>query len=749
MRKALNPYFLLVLLFLLNGLAKGQELLINEVQYTNRVTLLDYNSDTPDWIEIINIGNTAINLSGYMLTDDSTDTEFWAFPEYWIAADSIVLVFASGKNISDGNEWHTDFKLRIMKDPVYLLNPDSTVIDHINIQCVPPDKSVGRYPNGSETIKILTPTPNLTNNSASVFEINYQADDSLHIDLQSGLYTNSLTVNLWNDNPENQIFYTLNADDPDNIALPYNGPIGLTDINEIPNRFANKGGFEFEPGDMISKANVLRAQSYSEGCPASNEIINTYFIDETNGLDYPVPIVSVVTDENNLFNDDIGIYVKGNSNNILQHGKKWERDIGLEIFNQQGDLIVDQSAGIRLHGRASREAPQKSIRLYARDEYGKDVIDFPYFTQKPTIDKFKTLLVRTTYGDWTDVLFKDEMCQAIVQNMNIDYTASLTVVLYMNGEYWGIYSLRERLDNYYVENNYHVDSANLDVISYDKNLILVESGTIDAYNNLISKMQSFDAESKDFYNYASNAFDLKNLMDFFIAHIYFANTDFPNNNLKLWRFQADTSKWRFFFFDLDDSFSKVGNDHLMHYNNEIEELQNYPAYSTFILRTLLQNSRFREEFNARFFELLNTSYSPNRVISLIDEYQALYENLIYDHIYRWNKPTDYVKWLHNVDMLRMFAMQRPSVIMGQLLNNFRNPFIVYPNPSNSLVNIRLFGSFSEVNIKLFNTNGQVLFQGTYNGDDLITIQPNLISGLYFLQVQFGNGIYTEKLVINN
>lgn len=749
MIKALKPYLLFFLMLLYTSLVNGQALRINEVQYTNRTTLFDSYGDTPDWIEIINSGNVAVNLNGYMITDDSAETEFWTFPDYFLAADSVIVVFASGKNITEGNEWHTDFKLKVMKDPVFLLNPDSLVIDKIEVQCVPPDKSVGRFPDGSETIKILASTPSQTNNSANIFDINYQSGDSLYIDLQSGLYPNNLAIKLTNDNPENQIFYTLNADDPNNIALPYNEPISLTNINNTQNRFANKGDSEYEPGDLISKANIIRAQTFSEGCPSSNEIINTYFINEPAKLEYPVPVVSVVTDENNLFDDDIGIYVKGNSNNYYQHGKKWERFAGLEVFNNEGELILDQNVGIRVHGRASREIPQKSIRLYAREEYGKDVLNFPYFEQKPDIDKFEILLLRTTYGDWSNTLFKDELCQNITQDMNVDYVATQTVVLFINGEYWGVYSLRERHDHTYVENNYHVDSADIDVISYDKNQILVEAGTIDAYNNLISKLESYDAKSKAFYDYASDAFDLENLMNFFITQIYFANTDFPNNNFRLWKLREDTAKWRFFLFDFDAAFIMVGNDHIMHYNNESEYLQSFPAYSTFILRTLLANPRFRQEFNAQFFNHLNTTFAPVRVIKMIDEYEALYENLAYDHIYRWNKPTDYVKWLYNVDMLRMFAMQRPSVITGQLLSNYGNPFIVYPNPSNSLVNVRLFGSHSEVEIKLFNTNGQILYQGTYNGDDLITFQPKLTSGLYFLQVQLENGIYTEKLVFNN
>ncbi len=736
-----------ILFLLLNNISStsAQSLLINEVQYTNRETIKDADNDSPDWIEIINACNTDINLKGFKLTDDTTETSLWTFPEYILKPDSVVLVFASGKNRKTSPELHTDFKIAVMKDPVYLINKNNSIIDVFVPSCVPPDKSAGRYPDKTGTFKILTPSPGKSNNTAKVIEINYQKD-TLTVDLNSGFFSSSTNIHLSNQNSQNKIYYSLDGDEPNDEASIYNNEILLEDINTRENKLANKVKSNYECGDLISKANVLRAIVLSEGCPASNEIINTYFINKSGKTNYEVPVVSIVTDEDNLFDKETGIYVSGNHNNYNQHGKKWEKEIAIEIFTPDGTQIIDQNAGMRIHGRGSRSAGQKSLRLYARSEYGKDYFNYPFFDEKPSIEHFKTLLLRST-REWSGTIFKDELCQVLVQGTQIDYTATQTCVVFINGEYWGIYSLRERQDEYYVENNYNISPANIDVIGYNKSTYQVESGTKEAYELLLQNMASLEPTSDEFYTFANKSFDLENIMDFYIAQLYLANVDFPDNNNELWRFQADTSKWRFFFFDLDGAMVKTGYNHLSEYNNLIDNLQRYPDFSTLIFRTLLQNPTFKNEFNARFFQHMNTTFSPDRVISKIDEYETLYKTLAPEQIYRWGNPSDYNKWVNNVEMLKLFAIQRPSVMTEQLMNNFGVPFSLYPNPTQDYININLFEESSNIVVKMFATNGTKVYENSFFDNELISFQPNLKAGLYLLQVKIGAFIYNEKIII--
>ncbi|RLD88308.1 MAG: hypothetical protein DRJ29_17425, partial [Bacteroidetes bacterium] len=123
------------------GNIQAQALKINEVQYVNHYTLLDSQGDTPDWIEIINTGNSMINLKGYQLSDDPNMEDGWSLPDFELQPDSLMIVFASGKNESSKGELHADFKLKLMEDPVFLLGPGGIAIDSIKATCVPPDKS--------------------------------------------------------------------------------------------------------------------------------------------------------------------------------------------------------------------------------------------------------------------------------------------------------------------------------------------------------------------------------------------------------------------------------------------------------------------------------------------------------------------------------------------------------------------------------------------------------------------------------
>lgn len=732
-------------LFLIRNEGTAQTVVLNEISYSNKSILYDIDGETPDWFEIYNKSNVTVDLKNYQVTDDTSKTEYWSFPDYELAPGGYLVVFASGKDIKDTRQFHTDFKLGLMEDPLYLLNPSGDIIDKIDITCVPADYSLGRVPDGSEALYVITPTPENSNNNSHSIAINY-LPDSLSVNYQSGFYNEPVKLEFSNKISGNVIMYSLDGDMPDADAEIYEEGIVLEDLTSNENRFANIPETGFEPGNLIFKADIVRAIVYSAGCPASNEICNTYFIgDDLNGK-YKVPVVSLITEKDNLFGDEIGIYVSGNHNNYNQHGKEWERPVHIEIFDTLGNQVIDQNCGIRIHGRGSRGAPQKSFRLYSRYKYGKEYFEYPFFEQKPEIEKFKTLVLRST-RDWSGTLFKDELCQYLVQDMNIDYTACQTVVTFINGEYWGIYSLRERQDRYYIENNYRLTDANPDIIGYDMDNIIIEDGSLDAYTELINFIENTNPESEGFYKGISNSIDIDGLIDYFIVQLYLANTDFPKVNLELWKLKNDTSKWRYFFFDLDAAMYRIDYDHLSEYNNQIDEYQRFPYYTTYIVRNLLNNEDFRNLFYCKFNHHLSTTLSTGTVLNNINHFEKLYSPLISEHAYRWHNPVDFVKWEDNVDVLKEFAVQRPVVMAQQLQDNFGNPFIVFPNPSNGIVNIQFYGYDKPFTIKIFNCEGILLKQLHTPVNNEISLETSLAPGMYFMQIQIEGMLYSEKLII--
>jgi hypothetical protein len=493
-------------------------------------------------------------------------------------------------------------------------------------------------------------------------------------------------------------------------------------------------------------AHILKAVVYSEGCPASNIVTKTYFTGGGNEFKYNLPVVSLVMDRDDLFDEESGIYVPGYHNNYLQHGKKWERPAHLEIYDTDQRLIIDQDAGVRIHGKSSRKAPQKSLRLYAGDEDADVYFTYPFFSQKPGLTRFKALLLRAEHS-FSGSVFKDEMIHHLVQDMNIDYSASETAVLFLNGEYWGLYSLRETQDAQYVENNYPVTEPEIDIISYDFFSYEVEEGTEDSYIQLTAFLENAQPTDGGFLNEAERLIDLDALMDFYSAQIYLANLDFPNNNVEMWRLREDESRWRYFLFDMDAVMMRPNYDHLNVYFNDYHELERYPEYSTLILRRLLQNAEFRGRFHARLLYHLQHTFAAERVTEAINEFQERYAPLIADQIYRWNYPSDYIKWLHNVDMLREFAVQRPAYLINRLDELMGSPFVLFPNPARDHIHVELLFAGTG-SIKLYNHMGILLNELALNPEvTKYFFSLDISPGLYFVKVSLNDLVYSEKLMV--
>ena len=736
----MKTLFTILFLIMANDVL-SQNIVINEVQYGNKSTLTTTDGETPDWIEIYNADTVSVLLQNFKLTDDTSKSAYWNFPNVKLPPGNFILVFASGKNLLNGDEIHTDFKLKVMEESVFLLNKENAIVDKINAQCVPTDKSIGRNTDGEEELVVFNPTPGTSNNNATPININFKPD-VLKVSNREGFYANSLKIDFTNNHANNKIYYTLNGDEPDTDAIEFIEDFYLYDANNNKNRFANKVDIGKKPGNHISKASIVRAKVFSEGCPASNEITNTYFIKNGGWNRYNVPMVSIVTESDNLFDDEIGIYTKGKYSNHNRRGKEWERPAHIEMYDSANKLIVNQDMGLRLHGRASRGAAQKSFRLYAREEYGTPEFNFPFFPQKPHLKSFKTLLLRST-EDWSGTLVKDELGNHIIDNMNLNYTACRTVLVYVNGEYWGIYSLRERLDEHWVANNYGIQTPELDIISHDPGGLKLEEGSFDAYNSMLNWLENADVHSSSFYTELSARFDIEGMIDYYIAQLYLANTDFPHNNLKLWRQKSDTAKWRYFYFDLDAIMTRVAFDHLSEYNNTLEKYDRYPDYSIIVFQKVIKNETFRAQFNARFRYHISNTFVPDKVLKLVNHYQDLYEPLVGEHIYRWNNPKDVNKWLHNIDILKTFALQRPSYVNQYLLKNLGNPFRVFPNPSQGSFHIENITANDKISI--FNLQGKLSWNSKVYEQEAVNVP--LAKGIYILQIQSGRNLYNEKIII--
>ncbi|MDT8858824.1 CotH kinase family protein [Alkalihalobacillus sp. MEB130] len=471
-----------------------------------------------------------------------------------------------------------------------------------------------------------------------------------------GLYDSSIDLTLYTEGEaEGTIRYTTDGSVPDETSTAYSDPI------------------------TIDKSMVVRAKFFAEGLEEGEEITHSYLI----GVETTLPIVSISTDPANLFDREIGIYVPGiyynpdapnpqHTGNFAQSGAEWERPIHLEFFEENGERVLSQGAGIRIHGGASRTVDRKSFRLYARSDYGENRFRYPFF-EEDTRSEYNRLLLRNSGNDWNNTLFRDALLQTLIRDFDLETQLYRPSTLYVNGEYWGIYNIRERYDSHYYEIKHGVDPQNLDFLERDATVI---EGTNDDYVALRLFMEENNVSKPDVYEEIANQMDINNFIDYQIAQIFVRNTDWPGNNNRYWRERPD-GKWRWSVFDLDFGFDlpnatgTVAHDTLSFATEPGGTSWPNPDYSTFLLRTLLQNESFRDTFISRFAHYLNTNFESTHVIQTIDKMAAALAPEMPNHISRWGTPESLEKWEEEVETMRRFADRRPDFVQAHLLSFFQ------------------------------------------------------------------------------
>ena len=743
---------ILISLFALCPLAGPCQVVINEIMYENHNGLKDIEGDTPDWIELFNTDNHPIDLTGWGLSDNVDKPLKWKFPEVSIAPYDFLIVYASGKNIAD-TLLHAGFKLKLMYEPVLLSTPDGAIVDHFEPQCVPADRTTGRQPDGSAEWKVfVSSSPGSSNNMLTELEIDYRPDH-LSSDRAGGFFNEPVLVSLQKDFPQNKIYFTRDGSEPDESSEYYTSPIMIRDRTCEENHFSEietRSDYE-EPHANIFKATALRAVVYSDGCPASGILNETFFVHKDMSEKYPVPLVSIMADPDDLFSEEEGIYVQGNHSNSEQTGSNWERTVHLEIYSRSGEKTIGQYADARIHGRGTRRSAQKSLKLSANDKYGPAIFNYPLFADRD-LTAYSKLLLRNSFGDWNETLFTDLLCHELVKEMNMDYMAGVTSVVFINGEYWGIQNIRELQDENYLQAHHPVSSGIYDIIDYEQNFgALAKEGTLGNYNDLIGFLMVEDPASDEYFRRISEMIDIDNMIDYFIAEMYLGNIDFPDINQRLWRDSSPGGIWRWLFFDCDACFQRFNYDHLSDYFNEAKTFERYPEWSVLILTRLLRNEEFRKLFFQRFYVVMNTVFSPPRVIGKIDSLKEVYRPLLAEHIERWHDPADIHTWLRNIEKLKQFAIGRPVEITEQLLKYYGNPVNVYPNP----VSDRLFieSEMIEENefiLQLFDCTGRLVYNTCQRSGSSVMEIPlpgDIRQGVYILNIQLGYLNISEKIVI--
>lgn len=674
-------------LVLLVSPAAAQTVYVNEVMAANATTIADDFGAYSDWVELHNPGATTIDLTGYYLTDDPALPQKWRFPSGSLAAHGYLLVWASDRNlVSPAGQFHANFKLSSTGEAVRLTLPDGmTIVDQAPAQALANDQSYARIPDGGATWTVVAVATPATANSPPVPVVPTPEFSTL-----PGTYASTISLGLTVAQPGAAIHYTLDGSEPTIQSPTFSGPIALTDRAGEPAVYAlirtnplTTGMYAWRlPRGEITKINVVRARAFADGYLPSDIRTGSFIVGTRLQVNGPYPVVSLATQPDNLFAHDIGIYVPGDhytvgeTGNYFQEGDAWERPVHIEIFNQDGTLALAQDTGMRISGGMTVSYPQKTFKFYARDEYGDPTFDIPLFPDV-SLTSYKRFRVRNAGNDWSRRGFCDLAGHTALASMGLDTQAGRPVIHFLNGEYWGLANLREEYSRYYYEGHYGIAADDVVVL---ENNGAIDDGPIDAnvpYFAMLDYIDQHDIADPAVYEQVGTQMDIDNFIRYVTAEIYVGNTDWPGNNITYWRknlgaydpaaLPGHDGRWRWSLKDLDLCWINSDLNTLALATATDGPYWPNPPWSTRLLRGLLGNPTFRRDLINSFADHMNSTFQPNRLRAIFDQFATLYRPAKASWLARWDALDTYDA---AVNTMKAYAIYRPSSQRRHITSHF-------------------------------------------------------------------------------
>ena len=579
-----------------------EELVINEVMNNNFEYLPQNSYNFYDWIELKNNTNKELNLSDYYISDSIDDIEMYKLPDVTLKPGEYYIIMASGDvNLTNNSYYHTNFKIGKV-DSIYL-SKNGKVIDSMFVALNKNGYSFGRGDNGF--IYMSKPTPKAKNNSG-----NYDISESPLFSLNEGNYDTEVTVSF---KTSGNIYYTLNGDTPNIYSKKYTEPI------------------------KISSTSVVKAINVEDDKYQSEVETQTYIINNKHTL----PIVSIAIDNRNY-------------RSVIS--SPWQ-DIEKEAYVTyiDGDTKFSLPCGFKLFGGSVRGHAKKSFALKFKKEYGEASLHYQVFENRDN-SNYDTLVLRSGSQDSDVALIRDAFMTSLMEDSNVLVQAMKPVILYINGEYWGIYFLNEKVDDDFIKARYNV-GGETNIIRVDGE---VSYGSGKEYENLLKYLSTANMKKEETYEYVSSKINMDSMLEFWIAETYITNNDIINCRL-FSNPNHDDGKWSFIFYDLDYGMYHPSVDYY-------EIMTNKDGMGSLNVRSdltyyLFQNPTFRKKFLEKLEFMLKNNWSEENLIARIDYFYNLVKPEMEQNANRWG--FTYSNWEKEVEKLKSFVKQRKKYLLNQ------------------------------------------------------------------------------------
>ncbi|MBA4409628.1 MAG: CotH kinase family protein [Bacteroidota bacterium] len=581
----------------------------------------------------------------------STSTDFSAIPFLTVGTTDTPAnprIIASLKLSVE--QLHTNFKLDADGESVYLTKPSGELADSVQIGVLTLDTSYGRTLKNTSVWAVFPTSSPGKENTGEAFPTDRPAIPEFST--PGGIYSATLKVKLTAPSTKDTIYYTLDGSVPTRLSYIFSSEIN------------------------INTSKVVRARILKSGMLPGETATNSYILRGINKL----PVVSVSMNPADLWDYYKGIYVKGPKAETktpffgANFWMDWEKACHFELMETTGNKVIDVDAGVKIFGNWSRANEQKSMAIYCRKGYGSEFMKYKIFNERP-FDEFKNLVLRNSGNDWNNTMFRDGLMAGLTFGLNIEQQAFRPSVFFLNGEYWGILNIREKINEHMIAAHHDVDPKEVSILEGNGSVVI---GNNSDYWTMMSFLEQNTLSVQSNYNKMLEWIDVNSFIDYFASEIYFRNHDWPGNNIKYWKTNDSKGRWRWILFDTDFGMGIWGSQPTEN-TLELATATNGPVWpnppwSTLMFRRLLENTGFRNQFVNRFADLLNSKFLAERVNSAIDKKRNLIAEEIGKHLQKWNGGT-VNDWQWNVQAAKNFATGRPSNVFNhiRLKFSFQNP----------------------------------------------------------------------------
>ncbi|OYU66327.1 MAG: hypothetical protein CFE22_09945 [Cytophagaceae bacterium BCCC1] len=778
------------------------QIVVNEVMASNYTTIKDNTGAFSDWIEIYNIGNSTVDLNNYFLSDNPDKLDKFQLKSstgsFQIGPKGFLLIWCSG--FTSRGENHVSFSLSAESETIILSNPELKIVNKVDFKDQRKDISFGRTIDAGTDLRYFqVASPNKTNKGIPTY---LGALSPPIFSQKGGFYNHSINLTISHEDPTVRLIYTEDGSIPDALNLggkSYNyknqypefpgqsiGPllignyrskifqtvIEVKSKKDIPNKISRiSSTWHFSPyyfpNFPIPKATVIRAVATKAGYLNSEIVTETYFLDKNQSKNPEFDVISLNIQEDHLFSFEKGVYTAGKlfeeyriknpgsisdyctPGNFTNEGDLFERPVNFELFRSEKQAI-NQNISFKIHGACSRSIPYKSLRLYGKNSFE----NFPFFQDQPDLTQ-DNFILRNSGDDYKGTLLRDIFVHDLVGHFNFGSQKTQASVVYINGEYWGIQNIRERLDKYYLNKHYGVDLENIDLrkVIWD-GPHETEYGDDIHYNQMLNYVINNDLSIHQNYEKAITFLDPESLIDYQIAEIFIGNVDWPQNNVRLWRNRTPNyapfapygldGRWRFLFYDADKSLGMIVNAKDDALQTALQKEENA------LFKAFIKNESFRNKFILRFQDQLNTAFDKNHSLKVFAALTKKYSPEVPSHLSRWNTVNNMAQWEANCKIVEKYLDERPENTRQFLKNSFGNLNEKTLNVS-SMDNTMGYVKVNSININddqpgvLMKNDGS--WEGKYFSEIPFTIVAKSLAGYRFLYWEHNNQKITDSVLV--